>query len=134
MKFIYSKEFVRYLLTGGVAAAMNFLSRIILNFWFNFSISIGIAYLIGMVTAYILKRKYVFIGTNRPIIISIVFFILINIISVVQIWAVSMIIILYILPYFEIVNMSYEIAHAFGILSTVFTTYFGHKYLSFKQT
>jgi putative flippase GtrA len=40
MKFFDPKEFGRFLFTGGIAALVNFLSRIIFNLWFDFSVSV----------------------------------------------------------------------------------------------
>ena len=45
-----SRQFVAFLLTGGTAALINFISRIIYNQWLGFSSAVILAYLTGMVT------------------------------------------------------------------------------------
>ena len=84
MKFFDTKEFSRFLLTGGIAAIVNFLSRILFNLWVDFSVSVYLAYIAGMVTAFFLKRHFVFSKGKQPISHSIGFFILVNILAYLQ--------------------------------------------------
>jgi putative flippase GtrA len=132
MKFFDSKEFSRFLFAGCIAAAINFLSRIFFNFWFDFSTSISLAYIIAMLVAFYLKKHFVFPIGKQPIFNSIGFFILVNLIAFLQTFAISMVFLLYILPYFNIAKMTHEISHAVGILATVMTSYIGHKKFSFR--
>ncbi|HID48267.1 MAG TPA: GtrA family protein, partial [Chromatiales bacterium] len=46
-------RFQRFLLVGGVAALVNFLARIALNQAMSFRWAVFVAYLIGMLTAYL---------------------------------------------------------------------------------
>jgi putative flippase GtrA len=132
MKFFDSKEFLRFLFAGGFAAIVNFLSRIIFNIWFNFSVSVYLAYIAGMITAFFLKKKFVFAKGRQPIFQSIGFFIFVNLIAFLQTLAVTMAFLHYVLPYFGIVKMTHEISHAVGIMAPVITSYIGHKKLSFR--
>jgi putative flippase GtrA len=132
MKFFDTKEFFKFLLTGGIAASVNFFSRIFFNTWLSFSASVYLAYIAGMITAYFLKRHFVFTKGKQPIFHSIGFFIFVNIIAFLQTLAVTMAVFVYILPYLGIVKMTHEIAHAIGICTPIFTSYIGHKKLSFR--
>jgi putative flippase GtrA len=132
MKFFDPKEFGRFLFTGGLAALVNFLSRIIFNLWFDFSVSVYLAYITGMVTAFFLKKQFVFAKGSQPILHSIGFFILVNLVAFLQTLAVTMAFLHYVLPYFGIVKMTHEISHAVGILAPVITSYIGHKKFSFR--
>jgi putative flippase GtrA len=132
MKFFDSKEFVRFLFAGGLAALVNFLSRIIFNLWFDFSVSVYLAYITGMVTAFFLKKQFVFAKGRQPLSHSIGFFILVNLVAFLQTLAVTMAFFHYVLPYFGIVKMTHEISHAGGILAPVITSYIGHKRWSFR--
>ncbi|MCR9700150.1 GtrA family protein, partial [Vibrio cholerae] len=85
-----SKQFIAFALTGGLAAAVNFSTRILFNYHFSFSISIILAYILGMATAFLLAKLYVFQGSKNSIQKSIFWFIIINIFSVLQTWAISM--------------------------------------------
>ena len=59
------KEFPLFILAGSIAALVNIISRIILTIFLNFEISVFISYLIGMVTSFLLQRKYVFKSTKK---------------------------------------------------------------------
>ena len=59
------KQFLLFIVSGGIAAFINILSRAILSIFFDFKISIIFAYCIGMITAYILSRKFVFISNHN---------------------------------------------------------------------
>ncbi len=132
MKFFDTKEFLRFLFAGGIALIVNFLSRIIFNLWFDFSVSVNLAFILGMATAFFLKKQYVFSGGRQPELHSIGFFILVNIIGLAQTLAVTMALLHYVLPYLGIVKMTHEIAHAIGIMAPIFTSYIGHKKYSFR--
>ena len=132
MIFFDSKEFSKFLFAGSIAAAINFLSRIFFNLWFDFSVSIYLAYILAMIAAFFLKKQFVFAKGRQPLTHSIGFFILVNLIAFLQTLAVTMAFLNYVLPYFSIVKMAHEISHAIGILATVFTSYIGHKKFSFR--
>ena len=125
-----SKQFLYFIISGGIAALVNFFSRIALNFIFSYEVSIVLAYCFGMLTAYILTRKYVFLS-NANIVKSAVKFIIVNLIAVLQTYFISV----YLNRYFESINFNFyskELAHMVGIIVPVFTSYVGHKYYSFK--
>jgi len=132
MKFFDSKEFLRFLFAGGISAIVNFLSRIIFNLWFDFSVAVYLAFILGMVTAFFFKKQFVFAKGRQPILHSIGFFILVNLVAFLQTLAVTMAFLHYVLPYFGIVKMTHEISHAVGILAPVITSYIGHKRWSFR--
>jgi putative flippase GtrA len=132
MRVFLSRQFLLFLLTGGTAAVVNFVSRIIYNIWFDYSTSILMAYLTGMVTAFVLARMYVFKDTRNGMGQSALFFTLVNVVAVAQTWAISMALALHVLPALGIRQFAPEIAHAVGIAFPVFTSYFGHKYWSFR--
>lgn len=127
-----SKEFLAFLITGGFAAAVNFSSRIVYNMWVDFSIAIILAYITGMITAFCLARLFVFKDSQQSIGKSASFFILVNIIAVAQTWGISMALAYYLLPSIGVTTYKSEIAHAVGVAVPVFTSYLGHKFLSFR--
>ena len=128
-----SKKFVSFLLTGGTAALINFGSRILYNHWLNFSISIVLAYITGMLAAFILMKLFVFRNSRKDLKHSAMFFTLINILAIFQTWLVSMALAYYVLPSLGVEKFSKEIAHAVGIAVPVFTSYIGHKRWTFPE-
>ena len=127
-----SKEFLGFLITGGIAATVNFLSRIYFNQFYSFSVSVVFAYLLGMMTAFILARVFVFNKSSQSIGRSVVIFSLVNVLALTQTWFISIGLNYYVLPSLGIERFVPEISSAIGIIFPVFTSYLGHKYWSFK--
>jgi putative flippase GtrA len=121
-----------FLLTGGLAALVNFGSRIIYSQALPYSAAIVAAYITGMVTAFVLARRFVFRETTRPVRQSALYFILINMLAVLQTLLVSIALAWYLLPAAGITRFAPELAHAVGVMVPVFTSYLGHKNLSFR--
>ncbi len=127
-----SRTFMLFLLTGGFAAAVNWTSRIMYNLWMPYSYAIVIAYLTGMVTAFVLARMFVFTASTQSTGRSAVIFTLVNVAAVAQTWAVSMTLAYYVLPALGITWYAKEIAHFVGVAVPVFTSYVGHKRFTFR--
>jgi putative flippase GtrA len=127
-----SWQFGFFLLTGGTAAAVNFASRIFYNQWLDYSTSVIVAYLTGMVTAFVLARLFVFKESNQKWHRSAVAFTLVNVAAVAQTWVISMGLAYYVLPEVGVTRFVPEIAHAAGVVFPVFTSYLGHKHWSFR--
>ena len=128
----FSKQFLTFLITGGTAAAVNFVSRIFFNLFVNFSTAIILAYLTGMLTAFILAKLFVFKQSQQKLHHSALLFSLVNLVAIAQTWLISMGLAFYFLPYIGISSYVPEISHAIGIVVPVFTSYIGHKRWSFR--
>lgn len=127
-----SRQFFVFLVTGGTAAAVNFGSRIVYNQWMPFSAAVVLAYITGMVTAFVLARLFVFKSSQQSMRRSVMFFVLVNLVAVVQTWAISVGLAYYLLPALSVTRYVKEIAHAVGVVVPVFSSYIGHKRWSFK--
>ena len=132
IKQFLSKQFILFLVTGGTAALVNFGSRIIYNQWVSFSVAIVLAYLTGMMIAFLLARRLVFKQSQQSFALSAFFFCAVNVLAVFQTWLISMGLAFYFLPYWGFTRFVSEIAHAVGVVVPVFTSYLGHKYFSFR--
>ena len=132
IQHFFSKQFFSFLITGGIAATVNFLSRIFYNQYVSFSTSVIFAYLTGMVTAFILAKFFVFKASTQSIKRSAILFSLVNVLAIAQTWLISMGLNFYILPALGFERYVAEIASAVGIAFPVFTSYLGHKRWSFK--
>lgn len=128
----FSRQFLVFLVTGGIAALVNFFSRILFNLYWSFSTSVILAYLSGMCVAFFLAKLFVFKKSTQTFHRSAVKFALINVIAVAQTWGISMVLDYYLLPRLGVVDFVPEIAHASGVLFPAFTSYLGHKHWSFK--
>jgi putative flippase GtrA len=128
-----SRQFLLFILTGGTAAAVNFGSRIVFSQWMSFSSAIVLAYLMGMVTAYVLARAFVFKQTARTLGQSALMFTLVNVVAVLQTWGISLLLADHLLPRLGMTQYVRELAHAVGVVVPVFTSYLGHKRFSFGK-
>jgi putative flippase GtrA len=128
----FSRQFIGFLITGGIAAIVNFLSRIFYNQYYSFSTSVLFAYLTGMVTAFVLAKLFVFKSSTQSVKRSAMIFALVNLLAAAQTWSISMGLKFYVLPAIGVEQHVADIASAVGIIFPVFTSYLGHKRWSFK--
>jgi putative flippase GtrA len=129
---------VRFLLAGGLAALVNFGSRFIYSIFVDFSTAVVLAFLTGLTTAFILNKLYVFTASRNTVAQEMSWFILINLLALAQTWGLS-VYLSHLLPGVIPVTgelgrqLSDAIAHGAGVLLPVFTSYLGHKYLTFRE-
>jgi putative flippase GtrA len=128
-----SSHFFRFLVAGGIAALVNFGSRIVLSTWLSYAHAIVIAYLLGLVTAFVLNRLFVFTGATNHLHKQVFWFVAVNALAVLQTVLVSLLLADWLLPRLSITWHTQEIAHGIGIVTPVFASYVGHKRLSFAS-
>lgn len=133
IKHFMSKQFMVFLVTGGIAALVNFGSRFVYSLWFEFPVAIVLAYITGMITAFVLAKCFVFKNSTRPIHHSAFIFVLVNVAAVAQTLIISLVLADYVLPYFEVIKYRLAVSHGIGVLFPVFTSYLGHKRFSFGE-
>ncbi|MGA0588047.1 GtrA family protein [Dyella sp. KRB-257] len=128
-----SRQFIKFLVTGGVAAIANFGSRIVLSYWLPYIPSIIIAFCIGLISAFVLNRTFVFVNAANTLRNQAWWFTIVNLAALVQTLAISVILAKYALPALGMGTHAETIAHGVGVLVPVMTSYLGHKHLSFRQ-
>ena len=126
-------EFMQFLVVGGVAAGVNFLSRIGFSELVSYRVAIVLAYLVGMTTAFILSKRYVFDATGRHYLDELKDFTIVNIFAVAQVWLISVGLAEVFFPYIKFSFYPEEVAHLIGLGIPAVTSYFGHKYFSFRK-
>lgn len=126
-------EFLQFLLVGGLAAGVNFISRIGFSELVSYRVAIVLAYLIGMLTAFILSKHYVFEHSGRPLKDELRDFTIVNVFAVIQVWLISVGLAEYFFPYISFTFYPEEVAHLIGLGIPAVTSYFGHKYFSFRK-
>lgn len=125
-------RFVRFLAAGGVAALVNVVSRYILSFYFSYSVAIVISFCFGVITAFVLSRRFVFSRSNRSLKGQAGWFLVINLLALVQVWGVSMVLAEWLFPLLQMEWRRYDVAHVIGVLTPVATSYFAHKHVTFR--
>ena len=122
-----------FLFTGGVAAIVNVISRVGFSQLLRFELAVLLAYCVGMLTAYVLARKFVFLQSRTSVRRSFAAFALVNLFAVLQTWLVSVGLRNWLLPLLGIVVLTDLLAHGIGVAVQVLSSYFGHKHISFRQ-
>ena len=126
-----SREFITFVVAGAIAAAINWLSNVLLLFVMPLEWSVVVAYLIGMTTAYTLNRIFVFKLSGRHVHEEYVRFAIVNVIALAQVWLVTMGLARLLLPAIGWTFYPAELAHAVGVASPIVTSYLGHRYFTF---
>ena len=127
-----SRQFVAFVVAGGFAAAVNFFSRFFYSEYMSFGNAVIVAYITGMITAFVLSKFFVFEKSIHPVHKELFYFVLVNIVAVVQTYIISVGLAEYIFPRLGFVYYPQAVAHAVGVAFPAFTSYIGHKYFSFK--
>jgi putative flippase GtrA len=128
-----TREFVTFVLAGGLAAAVNWLSRIALSTVLSLELAVVIAYVIGMTVAYILNRLFVFAASGRSASDESIRFALVNIVALGQVWLVTIGLARFVLPALGWDWHAASIAHAVGVASPILTSYLGHRHFTFSK-
>ncbi|HTV32051.1 MAG TPA: GtrA family protein [Methylocella sp.] len=126
---------MRFLALGGCAAAVNWLSRFPLETVMPFSVAVIAAYMVGMVVAFTLFRRFVFPASPQPLEQQVKFFVLVNLAGIAQVWAVSMTLVYYLFPAVGFIGpLSEPIGHGLAIGVPTISSYFGHRFFTFRPS
>ncbi len=126
------EQVLRFLASGGVAAGVNWLSRIGFSQWLDYSSAVLLAYGCGMLTAYLLFRAFVFGAGQQPLAHSVAYYTGINALGLAITWGVSMGLGLHLFPWLGMDFYPLATAHAIGVAAPTVTSYLGHRYLTFR--
>lgn len=127
-----ARRFVVFLLTGGVAATINIVSRVAFDRVMRYEAAVVLAYLVGMTSAFFLARLFVFSSSGRSLHVQYGRFALVNVAALAQVLAVSVGLDRLIFPAIGLIWNPELIAHIIGVLSPVLVSYQGHKRFSFS--
>lgn len=125
------RQFAAFVFAGGIAALVNWLSRIGLSVFLSLEVAVVIAYLIGMTTAYGLNRLFVFDRSGRTMRDEYGRFALVNVVALAQVFVVTIGLGRLVFPVVGLAWHPHEIAHAIGVASPILTSYVGHRYFTF---
>lgn len=125
-------QFARFLFAGGIAAGANYGSRFLFSRWVGYEQAIVLAYLVGMFVAFVLMRGHVFEAKGKALAPQIAKFVGVNILALSQTLIISVVLARWALPALGIDEHAKALAHLVGVLVPVATSYFGHKFLTFR--
>ena len=85
-----------------------------------------------MLVAFLLMRGLVFNARQGPLAPQLTKFIGVNVLAVLQTLAISLLLARWVLPSVGIMDNAEALGHLVGVLVPVLTSYFGHKFLTFR--
>lgn len=124
---------LRFLLAGGLAAAINWLARIALSAILPFAGAIIVAYVIGMVAGFILYRHFVFDGERGKLARQVPAFILVNGLGAAIVLASAVGLDSLMMVAVPVASSAFReaMAHGTAIAVGAIFNYFGHKFVTF---
>lgn len=126
------KKFVHFAIAGGIAALVNFVSRIAFSEVFSYEVAIVLAFPCGLTTAFVLNRAFVFPEGNDDLHKQVGWFVAINLLAVLQTLVISLLLAKIAFPAIGFTFHPESVAHAVGIITPIFSSYIGHKKLTFR--
>lgn len=132
LKHFFSRQFVGFLLVGGLAAFLHWLARILLSLSMPYSWAVFLAYGIGMGIAFALNSLYVFPTSDKPVRKQARDFLAINLAFLPVVWLASLMLNQWLIGK-GAVRYSEETAHAIAITLPVMATFILYKYFAFRE-
>jgi O-antigen/teichoic acid export membrane protein len=127
------RRLARFLASGGLAALVNLGSRYLFSLILSFEWSVAAAYGCGMLTAWLLARRYVFDDSGHHWTRELARFAVVNVFSGGIVWIVSVALARWVLPLMYSGAYAEGIAHFCGVIAPVLPSYVAHKYFTFAR-
>jgi putative flippase GtrA len=124
-------EFARFIAIGGLAVLVNLVSRYLLDFIMPFEAAVVLAYMVGMVFAFVLFQKLIFSGSGGLRSRRVIRFVKVNLLGAGLAWAVSSLMARLLLPAMGWDFRKFEVAHLVGVAAPAISSYFLHKHYTF---
>ena len=128
-----ARQLASFVVTGGIAAAVNLVTRWLLSFFLLYEIAVTLAYLVGMTTAFVLARRYVFAPAGNGWLGEYGRFALVNVVSFLVVLGVSVGFARVIFPMIGFAWHAEDVAHLIGVVSPILLSYYAHKHYSFGR-
>lgn len=126
-------QFLKFLVTGGIAALVNLISRYALNHIMSFEAAVALAYTLGMATAYLLARRFVFEASGRSVASEVRRFVLVNLVALGFVWLISVGLARIVFPAIGFTWHAADLAHLIGVLAPAVTSFVGHRFYTFAR-
>ena len=127
-----TRRFVLFLVSGGIAAALNWGSRFLFSLWMPFEWAVVCAFGVGLASGFILMRTIAFEGRGKPALPQAGRYAVVNAAALAQTWIVSVVLARWALPAMGVHERAESIGHLVGVLFPVVTSYFAHRMYTFR--
>ena len=128
----FSRQFLYFVFSGGIAAIFNWSSRIIFRFYLDLIPSAALSYFLGLICAFLLYRRFVFPFSQVPMKTQSLRFLLIQF-SVMPFVLIIFSQLSLILSNAELGSLSEPLAYALSLLAPPLITFMLYKFFAFKD-
>jgi len=124
---------VRFLIAGSAAAIVNWLVRFPLEWIMPFAATLVVAMAIGLVSGFLLYKAWVFPPTDRPLLLQIRDFLLVNVVGQLVMLTVAILLREVLVAVGVGTVIAGGLAHLSGIGVGAAANYVGHRFFTFAQ-
>lgn len=128
-----NRQFIRFVLAAGASVPVNILARIAFSHWMPFGFAVLLSHVVGMVTAYVLTRLFVFGASGRSVGSELGRFALVNVFSAAITWCISVWLVEWAFPALRVDFHPELLAHVIGLGVASVTSFLGHSRFSFRR-
>jgi putative flippase GtrA len=132
VKNLASSQFSKFLLSGGLAACANLLSRFLFSQFMPYLPAIVLAFIVGLATGFLLMRAFVFSTGVAPPGQQASYFVLVNLVGLVITVVVSIAVSKLAALVLADAQVSEAIGHFAGVTAPVLLSFYAHKNLTFR--
>jgi putative flippase GtrA len=119
--------FVRFVALGSLAALTNLVARYLLDFVMPFELAVVLAYMAGMVVAFVLFQRAMFGHPGTTLRRRVVRFTQVNLLGMALAWIVSTALARAIFPAIDWTWRPFDVAHLIGVAAPTLSSYLLHK-------
>ena len=127
------RRFIRFVVAAGASVPVNIVARIVVSHWVRYEIAVLISHIVGMLTAYLLTKLFVFDESGRSVSSELSRFALVNVMSAALTWCVSVGLVYVVFPYVHFDTQPELIAHIAGLAVASVASFIGHSRFSFAR-
>jgi energy-coupling factor transport system substrate-specific component len=128
-----SNQFVLFLCSSGAALVLHWVARMLLSLVLPFSVAVVLAYGVGMVSAYLLQKRYVFTRSANSRSREIGLFLAVNLAWLPVVWVLSLWLGDNVLAHLMDPGAAHAIGHGVAITTPVLVNFAFHKFLTFRE-
>ncbi|MCC6531346.1 MAG: GtrA family protein [Burkholderiales bacterium] len=122
----------RFLFAGAFAAGANIASRFAFSLWLPYSWAVTCAFFVGLATGFVTMRTLVFDGRGKPVVGQAFRYCVVNAFALLQTLVISLVLAHWALPAVGMAAHAEAIAHVIGVAVPIFTSYLGHRLVTFR--
>ena len=127
------QQFKLFLVVGIISTLCNLSSRYLFQIAVSYEIALVGANTVGVVTAFVMNRWFVFRSQNQRYLAELFRFVVVNLFGIALSWVTAVLLYRYVMPALGFHWHPDLVAHAIGIAVPVLPNYFAHKWWTFTK-